>query len=495
MGTDRLAVDKTAEAGADADASPVAGRQAPPGQAVDAISWDDFIRICEREGVRPDSIRWHVRAVEWYLKALDDRPPGQHLPEDLTRYLERLGRNKRIKGWHFGQIVLALRLFFTGIVRTPWATGFDWQYWSASARDLERTHATLARHNNPIRTPPQPASEKVRASQRPPPNAPARSMTLEDAVRDLASQIRLRNYSIRTEDAYVSWLRRFAAYYDHNDLRGLGPQEITRYLNHLALNREVSPSTQSQALSALVFVYEHVFNVPVGDLEGLVAPRRPRRLPSVLTRTEVRALLQKTGDEVFSLVIGLLYGTGMRLMECVRLRVKDIDFGYSQIVVRDGKGFKDRVVPLPQRYRPALEAQIAKVLALHAQDVAQGYGEVFIPDALARKLPNAAREPGWQYVFPSGRLSADPRSSKIRRHHLHETSVQKAVRRAAVASGSRKRISTHTLRHSFATHLLEAGYDIRTVQELLGHADVSTTMIYTHVLNKGGRGVVSPADM
>ena len=269
---------------------------------------------------------------------------------------------------------------------------------------------------------------------------------------------------------------------------------MAAYLNHLVLDREVSPSTQGQALSALVFLYEQVLQIPVGSIAGLVAARKPHRLPSVLTRTEVRTLLAAIADEPFALLAGLLYGTGMRLMECVRLRVKDIDFGYSQIVVRDGKGQKDRIVPLPQRYRSTLESQIRTALELHQRDLAAGHGEVFMPDALARKFPAASRESGWQYVFPSGKLSVDPRAGTIRRHHLHETSLQRSIRRAALTSGIHKRISSHTMRHSFATHLLESGYDIRTVQELLGHADVSTTMIYTHVLNRGGRGVVSPAD-
>lgn len=290
-------------------------------------------------------------------------------------------------------------------------------------------------------------------------------------------------------------MRRFAAFHGKVDPRQLDAAAIGSYLSHLALAREVSPSTQSQALGALVFLYEQVLGLQVGSISNLVMAKKPRRLPSVLTRAEVRALLAAVASEPLGLIIGLLYGTGMRLLECVRLRVKDVDFGYSQILVRDGKGQKDRIVPLPQRYRTALESQIASTLDLHQRDLATGHGTVFLPQALQRKYPNASRESGWQYVFPSGKLSLDPRSGNARRHHLHESSVQKAVRRAALSCGVRKRISSHTMRHSFATHLLEAGYDIRTVQELLGHADVSTTMIYTHVLNRGGRGVVSPIDM
>jgi integron integrase len=241
-------------------------------------------------------------------------------------------------------------------------------------------------------------------------------------------------------------------------------------------------------------LYEQVMATALGELSGLVAARKPQRLPSVLTRDEIKRLFSHVSEEPFTLMIQLMYGTGMRLMECVRLRIMEVDLNYSQIIVRDGKGAKDRVVPLPERCKAMVETQIQKTLSLHREDVLHGFGEVFMPDALARKYPRASREPGWQYLFPSGKLSADPRSKVIRRHHLHETSVQKAVHRAAIASGIHKRISSHTLRHSFATHLLEAGYDIRTVQELLGHADVSTTMIYTHVLNRGGRGVVSPID-
>jgi len=231
----------------------------------------------------------------------------------------------------------------------------------------------------------------------------------------------------------------------------------------------------------------------LGDLDGLVRAKRPRRLPVVLSRGEVGRLIEQL-QGIRYLMAALLYGTGMRLMECVRLRVQDVDFEYHQLVVRDGKGQKDRVVPLPKRLEQPLREQLERSRILHREDLGKGLGEVFLPDALARKWPNAAREWRWQYVFPSARLSVDPRGGKTRRYHLHENGLQKAVKAAAQQAGITKRVSCHCLRHSFATHLLESGYDIRTVQELLGHADVSTTMIYTHVLNRGGQGVVSPLD-
>ncbi|HEY5806459.1 MAG TPA: integron integrase [Povalibacter sp.] len=443
--------------------------------------WDRFIDICNREHVPHRARRWYVVRVERFLKAHPGREAAELGAGEVEAYLQAAGRNAAVPGWMLRQLVHALELFWRYVVVAPWATGFDWDYWSSSAVELEPEHPTLARHNQPISI----ASEGVDSFL----------AAFPDLERALAAKIRLKNYSIRTEQAYVHWLRRFVKFHGDRDPRELDGDAVVAYLNHLALNRNVSPSTQGQALSALVFVYAQVLDRPMGELKGLEAARKARRLPSVLTRAEVRAVLGQIQDEPFALMAGLLYGTGMRLMECVRLRIKDVDFAYSQIIVRDGKGQKDRVVPLPQRHRAGLEAHINRALRVHAQDLARGFGEVFMPAALARKYPNAAREPGWQYVFASGKLSTDPRSGQIRRHHLHETRIQKAIRSAAIASGVHKRISSHTFRHCFATHLLEAGYDIRTVQELLGHTDVSTTMIYTHVLNRGGRGVVSPIDM
>jgi len=312
-------------------------------------------------------------------------------------------------------------------------------------------------------------------------------------LKRLASEIRQRQYSIRTEQAYEGWACRYIAFHGGKPPEGMGAAEVKSFLEHLVVEGKVAASTQNQALSALVFLYDKVLEQPFGELERFARSKRPRRLPVVLSRQEARRLIGAMSG-MHQLMAGLLYGSGMRLMECIRLRVQDVDFDYHQIVVRDAKGNKDRVVPLPQRFVPALREQLAEARRLHDKDRELGYGEVYLPDALARKWPNAAREWGWQYVFPSSRLSVDPRSGRQRRHHIHENVLQKAVKRAARETGITKRVNCHSLRHSFASHLLEAGYDIRTVQELLGHADVSTTMIYTHVLNKPGLSVQSPAD-
>jgi len=456
-------------------------------EADDSRFWDRYIEVLQLAAVPEKSRRWYVTRIERYLAA-QHRPVSEHEAETVRGYLSQAGRDPQIEGWLFRQLVQALQLLFTKHFSPLWAAEFDWQYWLDSARELEATHPTVARYNTPMKgagSPPQP-KEKNRHK-----NASAHAQVLVD----IAAEIRRRNYSIRTERAYVAWAQRYIAFHDDLDPRQLGATDVAAYLSHLALAREVAASTQSQALNALVFLYDQVLQQKLGTMSGLVAARKPQALPTVLTRDEVKQFLECTHEDTLGLMIGLLYGTGMRLMECVRLRVLDVDFGYSQILVRNGKGDKDRVVPMPNRYRLALQEQIRTVLAMHAEDVAHGVGGVFMPAALARKYPNAPFESRWHYVFPSGKVSVDPRSpSNVRRHHLHQTTLQNEVRRVAVAAGIPKRISSHTLRHSFATHLLEANYDIRTVQELLGHAEVSTTMIYTHVLNRGGRGVVSPID-
>ncbi len=313
---------------------------------------------------------------------------------------------------------------------------------------------------------------------------------LLDEVRNV---IRVKHYSLRTEETYVQWIKRFVLFHNKRHPKYMGGKEISAFLTYLAVEQKVAASTQNQALNAIVFLYKEVLQQEVGVLEGITWAKKPERLPVVLTREEVRRLLSHLEGTKW-LMASLLYGSGMRLLECLRLRVKDLDFGYGQIIVRDTKGTKDRVTMLPASLKEPLQMHLQKLKVLHDQDLEAGFGSVYMPYALEKKYPNASREFGWQYVFPASKLSVDPRTGVVRRHHLFETVLQKAIKEAVQKAGIDKFVHCHTLRHSFATHLLEDGYDIRTVQELLGHKDVSTTMIYTHVLNKGGKGVRSPLD-
>ena len=303
--------------------------------------------------------------------------------------------------------------------------------------------------------------------------------------------IRVRHYSIRTERTYIEWTRRFILFHGKRHPEQMGEAEVAAFLTHLAVDRNVAASTQNQALNALVFVYKHVLERPLGDIADAVRAKRPARLPVVLSQDEVRRLLAELRGAQWLLAC-LQYGSGLRLMESIRLRVKDLEFDRRAVIVREGKGGKDRVVTLSDALVEPLKRHLASRRNLFDQDSAQGFGSVYLPHALARKYPNAERSWAWQYVFPSKRLSRDPRSGTTRRHHLDESVVQKAVARAVRKCGIEKPASCHTLRHSFATHLLERGADIRTVQEQLGHADVRTTQIYTHVIQRGGRAVLSP---
>ena len=363
-----------------------------------------------------------------------------------------------------------------------------------------------------------PASSEAGAGTTPGSNGAAKPKLL-DLVRE---KLRLKHYAKRTEQAYVDWIRRFILFHGKRHPREMGIGEVESFLTHLAVAGKVAASTQTQALCALLFLYKHVLEIELPRV-GSVRAKRPERLPVVLSVAEVRRVISCIAPGLGRLMVELMYGTGMRLLECCRLRVKDVDFERRQIIVREGKGDKDRAVPLPERLTEQLHRQIEWVGQLHEQDLAAGHGRVWLPHALATKFPNADRELGWQYIFPSHRLSVDPRqeaphpsplpadgererngsplhatrereSATQRRHHVDESNVQKQVRSAARKSALKKKVSCHTFRHSFATHLLESGSDIRTVQELLGHSDVSTTMIYTHVLQRGACGVQSPLD-
>lgn len=327
--------------------------------------WDRFIQACIADGVPEHSLRWYVLRIERYLQAHAGTRPTEHSAEQVAAYVASAGRHPGLRGWQFRQIVHALQIFFAHVLRLPWASAFDWAYWIASAKELERKHATLARHNHPLRAPTPTvelsASAKVGPEER------------------LVLELRRRNYSIRTEQAYAAWARRYLKFHAGRDPATLGPEDVAAYLNHLALNLEVTPSTQHQALNALVFFHEQILGHQVGAIAGLIPAKKPRKLPAVLTRGEVRRLLDAIPEAPFGLMAGLMYGSGMRLMECIRLRVMDVDFGYSQVVVRDGKGQKDRVVPLPRKYHRALQEQIERALALHREDLAGGSAKSLFP--------------------------------------------------------------------------------------------------------------------
>jgi integron integrase len=421
--------------------------------------------------------------VEELQEHFKGRKPSTLTVEELSIYFEGRSRES-MEDWQFKQLVETTELFLKEVVHAPAATEFDWQYWIAASTTIPTDHATIARDHSNV-------GELYQARKG---DLYHQVHAVFGASLDrMVELIRLRHYSIRTEQTYMSWVCRFLGGYLEHDLESIGAAQVEQFLTYLATQRNVSVSTQNLALTSLAFYFREVLQRSIADLEFARA-KRPRRLPVVLSRDEVKRLLSEM-EGVYHLMAGLMYGTGMRLMECVRLRVKDVDFDYHQITVRDGKGKKDRVVPLPNRFSDDLKQQLGQAKKYHREDLREGYGNVFLPDALERKYPNALREWGWQYVFPSARLSTDPRSGITRRHHLHENSLQRAIKKGATAAKLTKQVNSHALRHSFATHLLEAGQDIRTVQELLGHADVSTTMIYTHVLNRPGvMGVKSPAD-
>jgi integron integrase len=305
--------------------------------------------------------------------------------------------------------------------------------------------------------------------------------------------MRLKHYAYSTERSYLNWIRRFILFHNLRHPRSLGNDQIESFLSHLAVDEKVAASTQNQALNALLFLYRNVLDHPLEYDLNAVRAKRPKRVPTVLTRDEVETVINLLQGNN-RLMAQILYGSGLRVSECTRLRVKDIDFKRRQITIRDAKGAQDRFSVLPDTVIPILQIHMQRVKRIHEEDLNQGYGEVFLPHALERKYPLANKEWIWQYVFPSTGLSRDPRSGVIRRHHISPSTIQKALKKASKLSGITKHITPHTLRHSFATHLLESGYDIRTVQDLLGHKDVKTTMIYTHVLNRGGMAVRSPLD-
>jgi len=454
--------------------------------------WDIYIEKLRMNSVPIKSIRWYVRRAEDYINAHSDIRLVSHNEGTVTEYLESLGQNYRLTDWQFKQAVDSIRILFVDMVKAPWADSFSWNDWLELARELPTSHPTIARnyesdilHKNgethDLSTLSNPQYKHIRK-------------IFPEHFNKLIKIIRVKNYSIRTEQAYEGWLARYITFHSMKDPANLEPHSIAKFLEYLVIEKSVASSTQSQALCALVFFYKCVLERELGDIGHFNHSKKPRRLPVVLSNSEISKLLCSINNKTHSLMAKLLYGCGLRLIECIRLRIFDLDFDYHQIFVRNAKGQKDRVVPLPQNLEESLQNQVKFVERQHRMDLKEGFGEVYLPNALSRKYPNAAIELKWQYLFPSAKLSIDPRSNKVRRHHIHENSLQRNIGRAGKIAQINKKINCHSLRHSFATHLLESGYDIRTVQELLGHADVSTTMIYTHVLNKPGVSVISPLD-
>jgi len=448
--------------------------------------FDNYLYCLHKASIPEKQRRWYTRRVEEFIKAQKGTKIKLLTATDIELYLDTIGRQNRLTGWQFYQCVNAIRILYCDLLASDTCQKVDWQYWLDSARQLDADHPSTALQL----TPEQLSYIRERKGQGP--LNQVRSTHHELLVR-FTNEIRRRGYAYRTEQSYEQWICRFILFCKDLTPEDAGPREVKLFLDYLAIQRRVSSSTQNQALNALVFLYKQVLGRDLGELEAFVRAKLPHNLPVVLSRAEVNLLLAQM-EGTHKLIASLLYGSGMRLLEGLRLRIQDIDFNYHRIHVHQAKGRKDRYVPLPNSLIDDLHHQFSVVQHLHTQDLAAGHGEVVLPYALARKYPNAGRELKWQFLFPSGRLAVDPHGGTIRRHHLHESAVQKAIKRAASACHLTKRVGSHTLRHSFATHLLEANYDIRTVQELLGHANVSTTMIYTHVLNRPGVGVPSPLD-
>lgn len=445
--------------------------------------WHNYLSVLEKHRIPRASRAWYRRHVEAFIESTRSRRLSQNLPEHIDSYLNAKGRKTNLPEWQFRQLVDALQLLFCHLIQPAWASTYDWAHWRAFARELEPDHPSILQSGPP--------DSKWKHSRNPLVGRFRRQYpkTFDAFIKT----IRVRRMAARTEKTYLHWCCRFCAFHHWPGIDTLKAKQLSAFLEHLASDKGVSASTQKIALNSVIFLLRDVLGVNLQQQVNFSRAAPKRRIPTVLTTGEVAKLLSRMRGRN-RLMASLMYGTGMRIMECVRLRVQDIDFGYRQITVRMGKGAKDRVVPLPNALIPDLQSHLDKAQALHQEDLDAGFGEALIPDALARKLGAATRSWKWQFVFPATRLATDYTSTTLRRHHVHQTALQKAIRQAAADAGIAKRVTSHTLRHSFATHLLESGKDIRVIQELLGHSDFSTTMIYTHVIQRGGLAVQSPMD-
>lgn len=442
--------------------------------------WARYFDVLKLFRVPERSLPWYQKHVQAFIDVHPSIRLQEHTPESLQCFLENQGGNDQIDEWVYKQKVEALRLLFCYLLKLPWAKAFDWNQWSVGSIPPGKKQSEVE-YNYKMIDKVVDESENYLGKRFP------------DIYRKFLVAIRIPDYSKNTEKSYLSWIVRFLRFHPERHPCNCSEPEVASFLEHLAIKRKVAGATQAQALNALVFFFARVLEQPLGEIGSYRKPKKPKRLPTVLSQSEMQSILSHMRG-MSGLMIHLMYGTGLRVTECVRLRILDLDFEYRNIMVRQSKGKKDRSVPMPDMLIEHLQRQVQFVRQQHIHDTAAGCGTVYIPEALSRKYPNAKSELRWKFLFPASRLARDPRSDVVRRHHIHQTAIQKAIRHAAKESGILKRVTTHTMRHSFATHLLESGADIRTVQELLGHSDVSTTMIYTHVVNRGGLGVKSPLD-
>jgi integron integrase len=423
---------------------------------------------------------WYQRHIQAFIDVHPSTRLQRHTSKSLQSYLEKLGNSDQISDWVFRQKIDALRLLFCHLLKFSWAKSFDWDKWAVNYKSpdkeqqgVEYSYAMIDKSVD--------EAENYLGNRFP------------DIYRKFLIAIRIPDYSNNTEKSYLGWVVRFLRFHPERHPCNCSEPEVASFLEHLAIKRKVAGATQAQALNALVFFFARVLEQPLGEIGPFKRPKKAKRLPTVLSQNEMKSILFHLRG-MTGLMVHLMYGTGLRVTECVSLRILDLDFEYRNIVVRQSKGKKDRSVPMPDILIEHLQKQISFVKKLHIEDASAGCGTVYIPEALSRKYPNAKNELRWKYLFPASRLAKDPRSDVVRRHHIHKSVIQKAIKQATAKVGITKRVTSHTMRHSFATHLLESGADIRTVQELLGHADVSTTMIYTHVVSRGGMGVRSPLD-
>lgn len=444
--------------------------------------WNNYLSYLKKHNIiSTNHLKYHHHSHRFILSYKETRL-RQHTRETVSVYFTETISSPKISSLNAFQIIDAIRLLFLSI-NSPLSTEVDWEYWKMSCTHLENNHVTVARNNFPVKS----ASSSLTKTDL------IKGETNTEQIEKIIRVIRTKGFSMRTETTYVHWINRFLNFNNTVSPEELKDENIVAYLTYLVTERMVSIATQNLALNSIVFYYRSILDREVGDVRRFVKSKKGQKLPVVLTTAEITSLLD-TFDGVQWLLVSLMYGCGLRLMEAIRLRIQDVDFGYQQIIIRNAKGNKERVVPLPVRIASKLHDHIAEMKTQHNQDLENGLGSVYMPAELVLKFGKSDKVWIWQYVFPSARLAVDPRSGAVSRHHIHESTIQKSVRNTARSVGIDKRVSCHTLRHSYATHLLERGMDIRTIQELLGHNDVATTMIYTHTANFSKGKTSSPLD-